>query len=203
MTVRRGSSWGEPIPVPDDIRIVTSNADLAAALAGGPPFPTIGLRGGDLARTVSASPTIPLVPGASATGATVDLVEVVAGDRRWWAASHVVVRRSWWRGELWCAMNAEFLGTHDVAPRGHPNDGRLDLLHVSADMTLRQRWAARRRLPTGTHLPHPRISTRSVTDWTTVLAPRARLYLDGTRISAPAGTPVAVRCVPDALRVVF
>jgi diacylglycerol kinase family enzyme len=58
-------------------------------------------------------------------------------------------------------MNAEFVGPFDVSPRGHPADGRVEVIAVDDGLGLRARLQARRRLRTGTHLPHPAISTRS------------------------------------------
>ena len=53
---------------------------------------------------------------------------------------------------------------HDVAPRAHPNDGRFDVVEVSAAMPARARLQAWRRLATGTHVPHPDITTRRGVD---------------------------------------
>ena len=51
-----------------------------------------------------------------------------------WGVAHVVVRRQWWRGEIVMAMNAQFYGRYDVAPRGHPNDGKVDVVRVDPSM---------------------------------------------------------------------
>jgi diacylglycerol kinase family enzyme len=95
-------------------------------------------------------------------------------------------------------MNAEFLGRWDVAPRGHPGDGRVEVL--DADLPLGDRVKARSRLRTGTHLPHPDIATRSVRAWQSDLAPPLDVWLDGT----PMGRAehLSVRVEPDALTVV-
>ena len=63
-------------------------------------------------------------------------------------------------GPIVAVMNVDRLGRWDVAPRAHPNDGALDVVEVDAAMGVRARWQARRRLPTGTHVPHPAIRTR-------------------------------------------
>ena len=90
------------------------------------------------------------------------MLRVEADGRRFTAVAHVVVRdRRWagWRGPVVAVMNADRLGRWDVAPRAHPNDGRVDVVEVDGAMGLRARWQARRRLPTGTHVPHPAIRT--------------------------------------------
>lgn len=53
--------------------------------------------------------------------------------------------------------NGQFLDGDDVVPRGHPGDGRLEV-QVYA-LGRGERRAMRARLPTGTHVPHPRITT--------------------------------------------
>jgi diacylglycerol kinase family enzyme len=95
-------------------------------------------------------------------------------------------------------MNAQFLGVWDVAPRSHPGDGRLDLFE--ADLSLGDRWKARTRLPTGTHVPHPGISERRVKAVQLDLAPGTSVWLDGERIGTAKA--LSIRVAPDALRVV-
>jgi diacylglycerol kinase family enzyme len=84
------------------------------------------------------------------------------------AVAHVVARRGWWRGSLLAVMNADHVGDWNVAPRAHPNDGKVDAVEVAASMSLRHRWQARERLPQGTHVPHPSITVRTLTEsaWT-------------------------------------
>lgn len=55
--------------------------------------------------------------------------------------------------------NGQFIGAANLVPRGHPGDGRLEV-HIYA-LKAGERSAMRRRLATGTHLPHPRIRTIS------------------------------------------
>ena len=103
---------------------------------------------------------------------------------------------SWWRGEIVVVMNAEFLGDAEVAPRGHPNDGRVEVFEVDGRFGVRQRLAARRRARTATHVPHPLIRTRSVrsADWS--FASPMSVVVDGVR--AGTARDVAVAVVADA-----
>jgi diacylglycerol kinase family enzyme len=131
----------------------------------------------------------------------VDAGHAVIDGRDHLFVAHLVARRSWWRGEIVAVMNAQFIGRYDVAPRSHPNDGRLDVVHVDAAMSVRARWQARRRLPSGTYVPHPQISQRRVEEWSTTLMPPLDVWLDGVRVAHRA-RQVSVRCVPDAFSVV-
>jgi diacylglycerol kinase family enzyme len=99
-------------------------------------------------------------------------------------------------GRILLVMNAEFLGTWDVAPRGHPNDGRVEVLDVDAAMTVRQRLAARRRLPTGGHVPHPLIAGRSVRTARWDFARPMAVRLDG--VAAGTARTIEVSVVADA-----
>jgi len=77
--------------------------------------------------------------------------------------------------------NGQYLAGRDVVPRGHPGDGRLEVQIYAVRAGARA--AMRRRLPTGTHVPHP--------DITSVTGRRARI-----RIAAPARGEVDGRAVP-------
>ena len=79
-------------------------------------------------------------------------------------------------------MNAEFIGEWDIAPRGHPNDGRAEVFDVDASMSVRERLAARRRLPTGTHVPHPKIRTRSIRSDVWQFERPLEVTVDGRRV---------------------
>jgi len=102
------------------------------------------------------------------------------------ASSHCVLRAinargGWFRGSAVAVMNAQYLGKWDVAPRGHPNDGRVEVLEVDTRMSVRQRMIARSRMQTGTHLPHPDVSVKSVSEfvWS---GSALTMWIDGAKI---------------------
>ncbi len=149
MTIERGQPWGEPGGLPAGGVLVRSDAEARAvverARRAGDPVPALGLLGGDLCRTMGGTGDEARLhqhrrrcDARSTSGA------VLIDGRMHWFVAHLVARRSWWRGRVVAAMNAEFLGSWDVAPRSHPNDGRLDLFDVS--MSTGDRWKARHRL---------------------------------------------------------
>ena len=202
MTVSKGSQWGVPGRLPDDGLVVRSDLEARMAVTearrDNRPLPVLGLLAGDLARTCGAPGREERLRTDEAVQLPVDLGEVlVDGSLRFFVA-HLVARRSWWWGPLLAAMNAEFLGDWDVVPRAHPNDGRLDL--IEADLSLSDRFKARSRLPTGTHLPHPGIRTRQVKAVQLDLPAGTKVWLDGECVG-PART-LSIRVVPDALTVV-
>lgn len=200
MTVRRGGDWGRAGRPPEDLVWFDDDATASEAIVGG--RLEFGLRSGDLVTTLGAGPTSPMVEYP------LDVValesEGRASER---ALSHVVVRRrrlGWWRRPIVFVMNAQHLGRWNVAPRGHPNDGRVEVVTVSEKMPRRQWWSARRRLTTGTHLPHPMIHVSS-TDATAVhVPPNSRVDVDGRpwfTTGRHETADVDVRVVGDAVRV--
>ena len=202
MTIGKGQVWGQPGPLPDDGVLVRTDAEASAAIAvaraDGTALPILGLVGGDLARTCGATGDEDRLRGSDAQRLPVDLGIVAIDGVEVPFVAHVVVRRRTWLGPIVVAMNAQFIGRADVAPRSHPNDGRLDVL--AADLALGQRWEARRRLATGTHVPHPGVRERRVRDAELPVARGAEVWVDGVRRGRPAR--VEVRIEPDALTVV-
>jgi diacylglycerol kinase family enzyme len=125
----------------------------------------------------------------------VDLGAVLIDGRLHWFVAHLFARRGWWRGRIVAVMNAEHLDDWDVAPRGHPNDGHLEVL--DADLSLGQRWLARRRLSTGTHVPHPGIAQQRVAAVQIELERPTPIWLDGKPVGD--GKTLSIRVEPDAL----
>jgi hypothetical protein len=201
VTVRRGQGWGEPGRLAEDGVVVHSDAEarrvVERARRAGEPLPPLGLAGGDLCRTLGGRGDVGRLRSGDAARLPVDLGAVLVDGRLQWFVAHLVARRSWWRGPLLAAMNAEFMGDWDVAPRAHPNDGLLDMVVVDAAMTLTDRIQARRRLPTGAHVPHPAIRQSRRPAFQIEFDRPTRVWLDGERVAT--ATNLSVRVEPDAL----
>lgn len=202
MTIRKGEPWGEPGSLPDDGHLVRSDAEISTLVAEcrreHRDVPPLGLLGGDLARTCGATGSEDRLRGPEAQCLPVDLGEVLVDGVLHHFAAHLVARRSWWHGRVVVVMNAQHIGRWNVAPRSHPNDGRLEVF--DCDLDLGDRWKAWRRLPTGTHVPHPGIHVQRVKATQIDLDPGMRVWRDGVALG-PARA-LSVRCVPDALSVV-
>jgi hypothetical protein len=202
VTIEKGQPWGEPGPLPAGGVVVRSDAEaravVEAARRAGDPVPPLGLLGGDLCRTVGGRGDEARLATADAVRLPVDLGSVLVDGMLHWFVAHLVARRSWWRGRVVAAMNAQWLGEWDLGPRAHPDDGLLDI--SDGDLGLSERWKARSRLPTGAHLPHPAIRTERTGAAQLDLDPTLDVWLDGQRIGR-AGH-LSLRVEPDALLVV-
>ena len=198
MTIEKGKSWGTAGALPSNSIVVRSDAEARAvverARQAGEPVPPLGLLGGDLCRTVGGAGDEARLHSDEAVRLPVDLGAALIDGRLHWFVAHLVARKRWWRGRIYAAMNAEYLGRWDVAPRSHPNDGLLDTFDVT--MSVGERFKARSRLATGTHVPHPGIKERRVAAVQVDVA-GLDVWLDGELVG-PAHS-LSIRIEPDAL----
>lgn len=201
MTVRRGRDWGEvgelgsDAPVFDADRPAgqwfTRRSDRRAE---------IGIIGGDLARTVGARGTrSEVAAGRQRTRLPIDLGTVTIDGNTEYFVAHVVLRRRLWRGRVVIAANAAYLGPWNISPRSHPNDGRIEI--IDAALSTGDKLKARARLPSGSHLPHPGITVRSVRSAELDVPAGAHVYVDGVRLGRPDRVTVAVE--PDLATIVI
>jgi hypothetical protein len=199
MTIEKHQLWGHPGPLPAEGVVVRSDAEARAVAErhrrAGAAIPALGLLGGDLCRTVGGRGDEARLRSAEAMVLPVDLGSVLVDGRQHWFVSHLVARHSWWRGRVVAVMNAQWIGRWDVAPKGHPNDGRLDVL--DGDLGLDDRLKVRSRLATGTHVPHPDIAQSRVAAVQLEFDRPTPIWLDGERIASARS--VSIRTEPDAL----
>jgi hypothetical protein len=201
MTIRKGEAWGTPAPLPADGVIVASDREAAEAVARArrrhSPPPTLGLVGGDLARTLGSTGDAGRLRSGDAVTFPVDLGEVLVDGRLHFFVAHLVARNRWWT-RAFVVMNAQWLGQLNLGPRAHPNDGLLDVYdaHLGARDVLKVRARAR----AGAHLPHPGISERRTAAVQVGFERPLTLWLDGAR--AGQARNLSVRVEADALSVV-
>jgi hypothetical protein len=198
VTIKKGEAWGSAAPLPDNGVVVRSDAEAAEALEDarrlGRPLPVLGLLGGDLCRTLGGTGDPGRLTSPDAMTFPVDLGEVLVDGRIHLFVAHVTAGSRL----RFVAMNAQWLGPWNVGPRGHPNDGRLDVYEGS--LSLLDWWQVRRRLPLGAHLPHPRIEERHVPAVQVGFAEGLPLHIDGRHLGDARN--LSLRVAPDALYVV-
>jgi YegS C-terminal NAD kinase beta sandwich-like domain len=200
MPISKGEPWGTVGEAPVGVQMVRSNLELWTLVndhrSAGTPLPVVGLLGGDLMRAVGGTGDEARFTGDVAM-LPVDLVRAESEGIAAWFVAHLVARRSWWSGPLVAVMNAEHHGTWDIAPRAHPNDGRVDVVAVAATMSRRDRLRARGRLERGAHVPHPSIEIRQRAVHEFSFDRPTRVWLDGRRWTTTRSVVVTVE--PDAL----
>jgi hypothetical protein len=201
VTIQKGRPWGAPGALPTDGVVVRSDAEardvLEAARRAGAPYPPLGLLAGDLCRTLGGPGDEARLRSDDATTFPVDLGQVLVDGRLHLFIAHLVARTPMWNRAV-VAMNAQWLGSWNLGPRAHPNDGLLDTF--DARLGFADLWKVRRRLPAGAHLPHPRIKESRTGAIQFDLDRPTAVRLDGEAVDR--GTTLAVRLEPDALRVV-
>src|SRR6476620_3798113 len=128
MTIRKGVEWGTSVSRPPGLVSASTDAELAGFVARDP-HGAFGLTGGDLFRSLGAP-----VGRETMQHLPLDVLQVRIDDNDVLAVAHVVARRGWYRGPLLAVMNCGYIGDWNVAPRAHPNDGRVDVVEVSGSM---------------------------------------------------------------------
>jgi hypothetical protein len=183
MPIAKGQDWGEPGILPPGAPIFDGDAQLSRAIqfaeAQGLERPVCGLTGGDLWQTLGAPPGgRERLRDGIATQVVVDVGWAMfdESDQEHAFVAHCVARTRLW-GIVLAAMNAEWINQWDVAPKSHPGDGWLDV--SDAKLSWGERRKIRRRLPTGTHLPHPDVTTSRVRQAEFEFDRSRRVYLDG------------------------
>lgn len=202
MTIRKGSSWGEPGTLPVGSPVVDDDAGLRHLLEHarrrGAPLPTVGVVGGDLCRTVGGPGDRSRLEHGGVV-LPIDLGRVAIDGAEYWFCAHLVARRRWWWGRAAVVMNAQWFGAWDLGPRAHPNDGLLDL--TDGRLPLGDRAEARRRARTGTHLPHPALRTARTAHHELTFERPVGVWLDGERV-ANAARHLVIDVEPDAATIV-
>ena len=224
--IRKGEEWGTPAGGAEpDLDVAGDDADLAAARAGAGPDPLVRFRpsaGSDLARAVGL--TSPAAPGRLAV--PLDLLQLAGGEV---AVNAVVVgvppdRLQPWhrpfpvelvvdgtslstRATTVVVATGQFLRGFDVSPRGHPGDGWCEV-QVYA-LPAGQRRAMRARLRSGTHLPHPGITTRRARSVVVRAGREVPVEVDGRKTvfgrktAVKEGGEVSVSVVPAGFRLLI
>lgn len=204
MTIRKGEGWGTVGPAPPDAPVALSDRDAArvaaAHFAGGQVRdaepPVVVLLAGDLHHCVGApGDVVARWEEGQSRLLPVDALLVEWEDGREVAVAHIVARRPLWRGEFVVAMNGTHIGTLDLGPRAHPDDGLVDL--TVGRLGARDRLTARRRALHGGHLPHPGLLTTRARRWEGELDRPTLLRIDGEIVGHTQHLSIEV--VPDAL----
>jgi YegS C-terminal NAD kinase beta sandwich-like domain len=216
--LRHGQPWGQPATGPPDVEIAGDDADLAryaarhhGALVRFRPTPR-----SDIARALGLTPDAAgatevaldaLTLDSEGGGASTAVNAVILGrppDRLTWMTRHASISitvdgRRWFAGRATAVVVAsgQFVRGADLVPRGHPGDGWGEV-QVYA-LARNERRAMRRRLTSGTQVPHPRIKTARAHHVEIEAARALPLEVDGHARGRMRRLSVTV--VPAAIRI--
>lgn len=198
MTIEKGAPWGAVATTPFGVVVAPNEESLARAIAAGAAH--VVLESGDLLRALgTADPRARVVPGGASLQLPCDMLRVTLDHRDPIPAVGSVVIGSVFRPRAWIATGG-FLGSLNVAPRAHPNDGLVDVLEFAASMPPRQLLAIRRRMRRGDHLPHPQLAMQRTKEYvwnaSTSGGRRAPVMIDGRRYGRAHNIRIEVQ--PDA-----
>jgi len=218
--IRPGEEWGSPTDAAPDLDVEGSDARLAAAVATAPgalirfvPDAT-----SDLARAVGLNPGAP-VGTAQRVELPLDVLELADGslacnlcvigtppDRLGWSSRAIdldveIDGAPWFAGRATTVVIAtgQFLRGVDVAPRGHPGDGKAEVQVY--ELTRRERRLMRARLPTGAHVPHPRIRQRTARSVVVRAGSPTPVEVDG--VARPLVPELTIDLRPQAYRLLI
>ncbi len=210
MTIRRGHDWGDAGALAADAPVFATDFEASCALqasldSGGGLPAEIGLVGGDLHRTLGAPvhEERDLRSGrAMRLPVDVGIVRMDSGEDVVMLAHLVAMsagRGRIFNGKTLVVMNGAFVGSLNLGPRAHPNDGRLDV--TIGTLPRADRRQARTRALTGSHLPHPALAEQRIAAATFDLGPDGLVVqVDGRHVGR--ARRLEVECRPDALVVV-
>ena len=197
MTIEKGQPWGTAGIVPSGLNVARSDREVIDS--GSPCAVSAGNLHAALGRPSVKNPgdECMLLP---VDGMRVE-VERPDGTREVLHAVSDVTVGSWWARSGWVVVsNTGHIGSLNLLPRAHPNDGRLDVLVLAGSMGYRERMTARGRARTGSHLSHPDLSVKAVTEWAHTRRGRERLRVDGSRVAE--WSRIVVMVEPDRWLVV-
>lgn len=188
--IRKGEPWGHELEgdAPDEVVRCRDDVALANAVWSrldesgpdldrpAPALPLFSVEIGDVATTLGGA-------GSGRLVLPMDLcvVRLDGGEPRPFVA-HLIARRRFWLGEAAAVMNAAWLESWYLGPRAHPNDGLVDV--TVGSLPLRQRLEAKRRAPTGMHLPHPDLTVVRRSSWSHRFERATSIELDGRPVGA-------------------
>ncbi len=206
MTIRKGQPWGTEGPVAGDVPTACDDASLAAlvhdhrdhGISGSDAF-VARVASGDLLATVGGAgppPALgedPLPITSQLLPMDLGYVRLDEGPERPFVA-HVLANARGWRGQCMVVMNGAWYGDWYLGPRAHPNDGLLDV--TVGELGFRDRMMAKKRVKSGTHLPHPNLEVRRVGSLVQTLERLTPVRIDG--VLAGQARRIEVRLDSDA-----
>lgn len=198
MIIARGGTWGEPAPGVEALRF-DSVAELARAALTAWETESPFTASTDQPDVLTQLGLAAVRPPDQRFRYPFDLgVACLDGGPELPFLAHLQARRARWSGTFAVVMNVGWVGNRYFGPRAHPNDGLVDI--TVGSLGWRERLGARRRLATGSHLPHPMLASHRTSAWSHRFERPVPVLLDGRKVGR--SRTITVRCLPDCLTLV-
>ena len=164
MPISPGSPWGSTSPMPERTVNMSSDRELGVFLrdhsAKQIHEQSIFMKSGDIPRVLGVADR---ARDAECIRIVIDAIVVsytdsVGVDHTDVCIASMSIARRFFRGAISVVTNSGYWRNHEVAPRAHLNDGKLDIFEVSGAMRWSQRRMMWKKAQVGSHLPHPLLS---------------------------------------------
>ena len=127
-----------------------------------------------------------------------DVIEVNIDGVSIRAAAHIRIGHLLW-GECHLLSNVAFYKGKRVFAKSHPNDGKIEVLTMAREMGTRQRFMALMKVRQGSHLPHPHLVNRQVTEELFQFQSPLPIFIDGKKIGNASELRMLV--IADAINI--
>jgi hypothetical protein len=164
MPISPGSPWGAISPLPESPLAMTSDRELGIFLrdhsAKQIHEQSIFMKSGDIPRVLGV---LDRPRDADCLRVVIDAIVVsytdtAGNEHNDVCIASLSIARRFFRGSICVVTNSGYWKGHEVAPRAHLNDGKLDIFEVSGAMRWSQRRMMWKKTRAGSHLPHPLLS---------------------------------------------
>jgi len=204
MPITPGSPWGTTSPIPERALHLSSDRALGTFLRDNTAqhihAQSLFMQSGDITRSLSVENR---TNHSECIRVVIDAIAVTYTDVKGVEHSDVCIgslniARRFLRGAVLVVTNSGYWREHEVAPRAHLNDGKLDIFEVSGAMRWGQRRMMWQKTNLGTHLPHPLLKY-SQGDFFHWEGSPQRLTIDGQFVATT--TKVSCRVQSDCVQV--
>jgi hypothetical protein len=194
MVIQKGEEWGEHVHQ-QGVICTRDDHEVLSCLA----YPIEG----DIARTLGSgtrmrSSTEQFNGREDWHKLPFDVIEIDMQQEVLRAAAHVRAGHLLW-GECHILANVAFFKGNRVFAQSHPNDGKVEVLTVSREMKFRQRLLAAVKARKGSHLPHPHLSSRQLTNDCFLFSRPLPIFVDGKKVGICKELRISV--VADAINI--
>ena len=190
-------NWAHQVSLNGSFPIARSDKEIADLASLGERI--IKIESGNIFRTLGGRESLKPSLSHKSTVCEIDLGTVQFDDEMFLFASHCSLRQYHFSTKGVLVMNSQFYKNRRVAIRGHPSDGKLDMLR--SQLNLRQYMLAAKLSESGSHIPHPDIHIKSSDQHSISFQREMRIFTDGRLIGR--SDEVSISLLSKAIKVII